>query len=118
LSKTWERGEGGLLDLPGGPAADVTAAIEEHLEEADDARAVDLDAWIAYRADGDRQGEALQRVNADLVLEPRSLVDDVAQWLAIQERTAVVDHDLVAPIVQIRPVPRHMRRQQHVRHRP
>jgi hypothetical protein len=56
-----ERGEDGLVDLSGGPAADVTAAVQEHLEEADDAWVVDLDAGIANRADGDGQGEALQQ---------------------------------------------------------
>jgi hypothetical protein len=39
-----EGGEDGLVDLPGGRAADVTAAVQEHLEEADDARVLDLDA--------------------------------------------------------------------------
>src|ERR1700722_871743 len=53
-----ECGEDGLVDLFGGPAADMTAAVQEHLEEADDARVVDLDAGIADRADGDRRGEA------------------------------------------------------------
>ena len=48
-----------MVDLLGGPAADVTAAMQEDFKEADDARVVDLDAGIADRADGDRQGEAL-----------------------------------------------------------
>ena len=36
-----ERGQDGLVDLPGGPAADVGAAVQENLEEADDAGVVD-----------------------------------------------------------------------------
>ena len=52
-----ERGEDGLVDLSGGPAADVAAAVQEHIEEADGTRVVDCDARIANRAG---QGEALQ----------------------------------------------------------
>ena len=33
-----EGGEDGLVDLLGGPAADVSAAVQENLEQADDAR--------------------------------------------------------------------------------
>src|SRR3984893_7134995 len=68
-----ECGEDGLVDLFGGPAADMTAAVQEHLEEADDARVVDLDAGIANRADGDRQGEALQQRAVDMEVEPLRL---------------------------------------------
>ena len=50
-----------MVDLLGGPAADVAAAMQEDFKEADDARVVDLDAGIADRADGNRQGEALQQ---------------------------------------------------------
>jgi len=50
-----------VVDLPGGPAADMTAAMEEDFEQADDAGVVDLDAGIADRTNGDRQGEVLQR---------------------------------------------------------
>ena len=48
-----------MVDLLGGPAADMTAAMQEDFEQADDAGVVDLDLGIADRADGDRQGEAL-----------------------------------------------------------
>ena len=51
-----------MVDLLGGPAADMTAAMQEDFEQADDAGVVDLDPGIADRADGDRQGEALQLV--------------------------------------------------------
>ena len=41
-----EGGEHGLLNLFGGPAADGIAAVEQHLQEADDPRLVDFDAGI------------------------------------------------------------------------
>src|ERR1700740_3517574 len=49
------------MDLLGRPAADVCAAVQEDLHEADDERLMDLDAGIAPRAFGDRQREALQQ---------------------------------------------------------
>src|SRR6202046_697477 len=42
-----------LMDLLGGPAADGAAAVQEDLEEADDARSVGLDAGRAGCAGGD-----------------------------------------------------------------
>src|SRR3984893_10939378 len=68
-----EGGEDGVMDLHGGAAADVTAAMQEHFEQADDAGVVDLDAGIAHRADGDWQGEALQQRKADMDIEPLRL---------------------------------------------
>ena len=68
-----EGGEDGAVDLLGGPAADMTAAMQEDFKEADDARVVDLDAGIADRADGDRQGEALQEREVDVDVEPLRL---------------------------------------------
>src|SRR5256714_10047037 len=62
-----------MVDLLGGPAADVTAAMQEDFKEADDARVVDLDAGIADRDDGDRQGEALQQAEVDVDVEPLRL---------------------------------------------
>ena len=61
------------MDLLGGPAADLSAAMQEDLEQADDARLVDLDAGITDRADGDRQGEALQQREVDVDVEPLRL---------------------------------------------
>jgi len=55
-----EGGEDGVVDLLGGPAADMSAATQEDFEETDDAGIVDLDARVAHPADGDRQGEALE----------------------------------------------------------
>ena len=65
-----EAGEDGVVDVLAGPAADLTAAMEQRFEQADDAGVVDLDAGIADRADGDRQGEALQQREVDVDVEP------------------------------------------------
>src|ERR1700751_2570312 len=62
-----------MVDLLGGPAADMTAAMQEHFEQADDAGVVDLDPGIADRADGDWQGEALQQRKVDRYIEPLRL---------------------------------------------
>jgi hypothetical protein len=68
-----ESGENGVVDLLGRPAADLTAAVEEDFEQADDAGVVDLDAGMANRADGDRQGEALQQREVDVDVDPLRL---------------------------------------------
>src|SRR5467141_2780939 len=62
-----------MVDLLGGPAADMTAAVQEDFKQADDARVVDLDPGIADRADGDWQGEALQQRKVDVDIEPLRL---------------------------------------------
>jgi hypothetical protein len=49
-------GEDGAMDLAGGPAADLRAAMEENLEQTDDARLMDFEAGIADGADSDRAG--------------------------------------------------------------
>ena len=69
-----EGGEDGLMDLLGGPTADVSAAVQENLEQADDAHVVDFDAGIADRADGDGQRNALQQREVDVDVEPLGLV--------------------------------------------
>ena len=58
--------EDSLVDLFGRPAADVSAAVQQDLEQADDAHLVDFDAGIAHRADGDRQRDALQQREVDV----------------------------------------------------
>src|ERR1700745_580067 len=68
-----EGSEDGVVDLLGGPAADLTAAAQEALEQADDARVVDFDPRIADRADGDREGEALEQREVDVDIEPLRL---------------------------------------------
>jgi hypothetical protein len=62
-----------VVDLLGGPAADMTAAMQEDFDQADDAGVVDLDPGIADRADGDRQGETLQQRKVDVDIEPLRL---------------------------------------------
>src|SRR5580704_4507609 len=68
-----EGGEDGVVDLPGGPAADLTTAVQEDLEEADDTGVVDLDSGIADRANGDWKAEALQQREVDVDVEPLRL---------------------------------------------
>jgi len=69
-----EGGEDGVVDLPGGPAADLRAAMQENLEQAHDARVMDFEAGIADGPDGDRAGEALQERKVDMAVEPFGLV--------------------------------------------
>ena len=68
-----EAGENGVVDLLGGPAANLSAAMQEHFEEADKTGVVDLDAGIADRADGDREGTALEQREVDMNIEPLCL---------------------------------------------
>ena len=68
-----EGGEDGLMDLLGRPATDVSATVQEDFHQPDDAGLVDLDAGIAHRADGDRQGDALQERKVDVNVEPLRL---------------------------------------------
>src|SRR6266700_2888 len=65
--------EDSLVDLLGRPAADVSAAVQQDLEQADDAHLVDFDAGIAHSADGDRQRDALQQREVDVNVEPLRL---------------------------------------------
>ena len=62
------------MDLLSRPAADVRAAVQEDVHEADDARLMDLDAGIAHRAFGDRQRDALQQWKVDVNVKPLGLV--------------------------------------------
>src|ERR1700731_3110180 len=50
--------------------------------------------------------------------KPASLVDEVAQRLAGEEASAIVENDLVAAVVEIGTVARGVRRQQHSRQGP
>ena len=59
-----------MVDLLGGPAANLGAAMQQDFEEADEAGVLDLDAGIANRADGDRKGEALEQREVDMDVEP------------------------------------------------
>jgi hypothetical protein len=67
------------VGLLGGPAVDISTAMQEDFEKADDAGIVDLDARMAHRADCDRQREALQsstwmraRFRADYPFHPEA----------------------------------------------
>ena len=68
-----EGSEEGVVDLLGRPAADLRTAMQEDLEQADDARLVDLEAGLTHRADRDRMGEALQQREIDMHVEPLGL---------------------------------------------
>ena len=68
-----EGGEDGLVDLPGAPAAEVVAAVEEDLQQADHPRVVDFDSRIADGADSDGQGDALEQGEVDVNVKPLGL---------------------------------------------
>src|ERR1700745_982110 len=68
-----EGGQDGLMYLLGGPATDVCATVQKDFHQPDDARLVDLDAGIEHRADGDRQGDALQEGKVHVNVEPLGL---------------------------------------------
>src|SRR5437899_11648252 len=68
-----EGGEDGVVDLLGGPAADLTTAVQEDFEEADDTGLVDLDPGIGDGADRDGKAEALQQRQVDVDVKPLSL---------------------------------------------
>ena len=59
-----------MVDLPGRPAADLRAAVEENLEQAHDARLMDFEAGIADGADSDRVGQTLEEGKVDMAVEP------------------------------------------------
>ena len=59
-----------MVDLPGRPATDLRAAMEENLEQAHDARLMDFEAGIADGADSDRAGKALEEGKVDMAVEP------------------------------------------------
>src|ERR1041384_6913771 len=56
-----ERGKDGIVNLPGSPAADGSATVQEHLQEPDDSGVVDLDSGIADRTDVHGQSQFLQQ---------------------------------------------------------
>ena len=65
-----EGGEHRKVDLFGGPAADVSAAVQEDFEQTDDAWVVDAVAGIANRANGVGKGDAWE---VDMDVEPLRL---------------------------------------------
>jgi hypothetical protein len=62
-----------VVDLLCRPATEVTAAMHEDFQQADDAGLVDLDTGIANRTNGDRQGQALEQREVDMNIEPLRL---------------------------------------------
>jgi hypothetical protein len=68
-----EGGKDGLVNLLSRPTTDAVAAVEQDLQEPDDARIVDLDAGVTNRANGDREGDALQQREVDMDVEPLRL---------------------------------------------
>ena len=51
--------ENDLMNVLGGPAAEVIATMQKNLQEPDGASLMDLDPGIVDRPCGDRQGDAL-----------------------------------------------------------
>src|SRR4249919_991290 len=68
-----EGGQDGLMDLLGRPATDVRSTVQQDFHQPDDAGLMDLDAGIAHRADGDRQGDTLQERKVHVNVEPLGL---------------------------------------------
>src|ERR1700694_4871945 len=50
-------GEDGVMDLPGRPAADLRATVQEDLEQAHNTRLVEFEAGVGARTAGGRAGE-------------------------------------------------------------
>src|SRR5215813_3569445 len=99
-----EAGKNGVVDLFGGPAAEMSAAMQEDFKEADQAGVVDLDPGIANRTDGDRKGEALQQREVDMDIEPLCLEGSEAPGdglEALAHRLEVVQSFLEAEIGEI-----------------
>jgi len=97
-------GQDGLVDLFGGPTTHRVAAVQEHLQQADDAGVMDFDAGIADRTDGNRQGQALQQREVHMDIEALSLeagetVRDGLEPLA--HRIEMIQPFLQPEIVQI-----------------
>ena len=50
-----------LVNVPGSPAAEAVAAMEQNFEQPGDASLMDLDTGVVNRADSERQGDTLQQ---------------------------------------------------------
>ena len=79
--------EDSQMDLFGGPASDVSSAMQQDFEQADDAGVVDFDAGITHGADRDRQRDPLQQWKVDVNVEPLGLepgkpADDALELVA------------------------------------
>ena len=92
-----------MVDLLGGTAAKLSAAVREDFEEADDACVVDFDPGISDRADSDREGEALQQREVNMNVEPLCLEGSKAPGdglEALADRVEMVQSLLEAEIGQ------------------
>ena len=101
---TVEAGKDGVVDLLCRPAGDMTAAVQEDFKETDDAGVVDLDPRIADRADGDRQGQALEQREVDMDVEPLCLESGKAPGNgleALAHRLEVVQSLLEAEVGEV-----------------
>src|ERR1700739_597385 len=65
--------ENDLVNVLGAPGAEIVATMQQNLQEPDDARLVDLDTCIVDRASGDRQGDALQKRECHVDIQPLGL---------------------------------------------
>lgn len=61
------------MNLFGGPAADRVAAVQQHLQQADDAGVVDVDTGVADRADHDGRGQSLEQWKIHMDVEAPGL---------------------------------------------
>ena len=62
-----------LVNVPGSPAAEAVATMQENFKQPDDASLMDLDTGVMDRADGDRQGDTLQQREVDVDIQPPGL---------------------------------------------
>lgn len=68
-----EGGSDGLVDLLGSPAAGQGSAMQQDLQDADDAWIMALDAGIAHLTDSNGEGNPLQERKIDVDVEPLRL---------------------------------------------
>jgi hypothetical protein len=68
-----EGGQDGVVNLLRGPTTDGVAAVEQDLQEPNDARIFDPDTGVTNRANGDGEGHALQQREVDMDVEPLRL---------------------------------------------
>ena len=61
------------VNVSGSPAAKAVASMEQNFKQPDDASLMDLDARVVDRADGDRQGDALQQREVHVDVQPLGL---------------------------------------------
>src|ERR1700746_730283 len=62
-----------LVNVPGSPAAEAIAAMQQNFEQPDDASLMDLDTGVIERADGDRQADSLQQREVHVDVQPLGL---------------------------------------------